>query len=281
MRNLLLFIARYHLFILFILLQVVAISIYVREHGHSKAVFFNTSNQVTGTYYQTIADITRYFSLPRVNRELADENARLRAMLKESQYADTGILRLKQDSTLRQKYLYISAEVLRNTVNYKNNFLTLNRGSRHGITEGMGVISPNGVVGMVHKVSQNFCSVLSLLNSNTRIPPKIADSNYFGTLVWEGKDPRYASLIEVNMHVPVKVGQQVSTSGYSSVYPENIPIGVIEEKNLMPGSNFYNLKVKLYTSFQNLKKVYIVKNLYRAEQDSLENNPNIPAFDTP
>ncbi|HYG14319.1 MAG TPA: rod shape-determining protein MreC [Bacteroidia bacterium] len=277
MRNLLRFIARYHLFFTFLALEGIAFWIFMRHDHFQRSVFVNTSNQVTGQFYERVANVKEYFGLRQVNEELAKENARLLALLKESQYVDTSEFTLKNDTALRQKYLYIDAEVIRNTVNLKNNYLTLNRGSNHGVMAGMGVISSNGVVGMVYMVSPNFCTVISLLNSNTRIPPKIEDNDYFGTLTWEGKDPRYATLNEINMHVPVKEGQRVVTSGYSKVYPENIPIGVIEEKYVPPGENFYKIKVKLFTNFEALRKVYIVNNLLQAEQDSLETRSDIDA----
>lgn len=275
MRNLLLFIARYHLFFIFLLLQGISLFLIVQQNYYQRAVFVNTSNQVTGQFYQRVSDVKEYFSLRTVNDELAAENARLRAQLKESQYVDTSKFGVKEDTTLHQKYTYIDADVIRNTVNFKNNYLTLNRGSKHGVIEGMGVISSEGVAGTVYKVSTNFCTVISLLNTNTRIPPKIEGNNYFGTLTWDGKDPRFASLTDISMHVPVKEGQRVVTSNYSKIYPENIPIGTIETKYVPPGENFYKIKVRLFTNFETLRKVYIVKNLLQAEQDTLERRSDI------
>lgn len=275
MRNLLLFFVRYHLLFLFLALQGISLYIYIQYNNYQRSVFYNSSNYVVGQFYQRVNNVKSYFNLRTVNNDLAEENARLRALLKESQYIDTSTFRLKEDTTLHQKYMYIDADVIRNTVNLKNNFITLNRGSVHGITEGMGVISSKGVVGKIHTVSANFCTVLSLLNPNTRIPPKIEGNDYFGTLTWDGDNPSFATLNEINMHAPVKEGQRVVTSGYSNIYPENIPIGTIEEKFVPPGENFYKIKVRLFTNFETLQKVYIIKNLLQAEQDTLEKRSNI------
>lgn len=275
MRNLLLFIARFHLFFIFVLLQTVSFSLYIRQNHFQKAIFFNTSNQITGSFYQGVSDVEEYFALRGINDKLQEENARLRSLLKESEYIDTSAFTLKQDSSLRQKYTYIPADVVRNTVNLKNNFLTLNIGSNHGVREEMGVISSKGVVGIVHKVSPNFCTVISLLNSNIRIAPKIDSVLNQGSLVWDGRSPQYAVLEDVNAYFRIKEKMEVVTSNLSSVFPENIPIGVIEELYVPSGEDFFKIKVKLHTNFDNLHKVYVVENLLKPEQDLLEQSSTV------
>lgn len=275
MRNLLLFIARFHLFFIFVLLQTVSFSLYIRQNHFQKAIFFNTSNQITGSFYQGVSDVEEYFALRGINDKLQEENARLRSLLKESEYIDTAAFTLKQDSSLRQKYTYIPADVVRNTVNLKNNFLTLNIGSNHGVREEMGVISSKGVVGIVHKVSPNFCTVISLLNSNIRIAPKIDSVLNQGSLVWDGQSPQYAVLEDVNAYFRIKEKMEVVTSNLSSVFPENIPIGVIEELYVPSGEDFFKIKVKLHTNFDNLHKVYVVENLLKPEQDLLEQSSTV------
>jgi len=277
MRNLLLFLARFHLFFIFVLLQVVSFSLYIRHNHYQQAIFISTSNQVTGNFYQGISSIEAYFSLQDENDKLHQENARLRALLVKSQYIDTAIFTLKADTTLHQKYLYIPAEVVRNTTHLKNNYITLNIGSKHGVKEDMGVISPQGIVGIVHKVSTYFCTVISLLNSFTLIPPKIDSVLNNGSIKWDGNDARYAVLKDINMHIPLKKGMEIVTSNLSSIFPENIPIGILEEAYIPEGENFYTTKVKLHTNFENLYKVYVIQNLYAQEQDTLEKKYNINA----
>lgn len=277
MRNLLLFLARYHLFFIFVLLQLASFTLYIRHNHYQKSKFLSTSNAVTGEFYETVSDVEEYFALRSTNNSLQEENARLRARLRESQYIDTSTFQLKTDSSLHQKYMYIPARVVRNTVNLKNNYITLNVGRNHGVAEDMGVISPEGVVGLVHKVSANFCTVISLLNTHALIPPKIDSVLNNGSIKWDGKDARYAELRDINMHVPLKEGMEVVTSNLSTVFPENVPIGVIEEAYVPQGENFYRARVKLHTNFENLQKVYVVENLFKAEQDTLERKSNIDA----
>lgn len=277
MRNLLLFLSRFHVFFIFILLQVVSFSLYIRSNNYQKAIFVSTANNVTGNFYQGVSNVEEYFALQGENEKLQNENAQLRALLKESQYIDTATFTLKTDTFLRQKYLYIPAEVVRNTTHLKNNYITLNVGSAHGIKEDMGVISPEGVVGIVHKVSTNFSTVISVLNSYALIPPKIDSVLNNGSIKWDGKSPNYVVLEDINMHIPIKQGMEIVTSNLSKVFPENIPIGVLEEVILTEGGNFYETKVKLHTNFSNLQKVYVVENLFALEQDTLEKTSNIDA----
>lgn len=134
----------------------------------------------------------------------------------------------------------------------------------------MGVVSPGGLVGVVMNVSSHYCTVLSLLNKNSHISAKILETNYFGSLEWDGSNPGTATLKDINKHVPVKRGQTVVTSAFSTVFPENIPIGRVEEVGFDPGGNFYELKIKLSTDFSSLSSVYIINNLMKQEIDQLE-----------
>lgn len=275
MRNLLLFISKYHVFFIFLLLEAVSFSLYIRFNYYQRASFINTANEVTGNFYSGVSSVEEYFALRSINDDLQRENAELRARLNESMRLDTARFQLKLDTQLRQKYTYMPADVVKNSVNRANNFITLNKGSAQGVEQGMGVITDQGVAGVIFKVSENFSVAMSLLNKNFKIPPKIEENNYFGSITWNGDDPRYASFEDLNMYVPVKEGQKVVTSNNSNIFPENIPIGVIEEKYVPPGSNFYKIKVRLFTNFETLRKVYVVKNLLKTEQDLLEKQSNI------
>ena len=205
---------------------------------------------------------------------MAQENARYRSGLESSFYDQKAVAIRKTDSSLVHQYTYIPARVINNSVIYRNNYLTLNRGSIHGVKKHMGVICPGGVVGIVMNVSEHFCTVQSALNKNSIINAKILENNYFGPLVWEGEDPRYGILKDINKHVEVKKSQTVVTSAFSHIFPENIPIGKIEEVGYDPGGNFYRLEVRLSTPFASLSNAYIILNKMQDEINALESqNP--------
>jgi len=145
----------------------------------------------------------------------------------------------------------------------------LNAGSADGVTRQCGVVCNEGIVGIVLDVSEHFSTVISILNSNSKISVKIDSSNNAGTLFWNGVSPLYGQIDDINKHVKVEEGQSISTSGLSYIFPRNIKIGTVKETKIVSNSN--NITVKLATPFETLYKVYVVKNLDLDEQEKLLN----------
>jgi rod shape-determining protein MreC len=271
-QNLIYFLQRYYTFFLFLLLEIVSFFFLIRHNHYQNAVGNDMLVDATGRVYQMRKDITTYFTLREVNDKLLAENSYLRTYQKSSFEAVINDTVTVNDTFYRQIYQYIPARVVNNSVSRRNNYLTLNRGREDGISKDMGVICDDGVVGIVYNVSDHYCTVRSLLNSTVVISPKISDNNYFGSLRWDGDDPHYAYLREVNKHAPIKKGQKVVTSSFSPIFPENISIGTVEEAEVRGGDNFWFIKVKLSTNFGNLSSVYIIKNLRKQEIEELESN---------
>jgi rod shape-determining protein MreC len=270
MRNLIFFIYKYYVFFLFLSLEVFAFVIVYRFNNYQKASFINYTTGVTSSFYTGISNTQQYFNLRRVNDSLQMENARLHSELLTSYYQNRFNSKQINDTVYKQQYEYISATVVNNSVTKRNNYITLNRGSIHGIEPEMGVISENGIVGIVMSVSDHYCTVLSLLNNNCKISAKFKKNGAFGSLVWDGDDPKYARLLDVNKHVPVATNDEVITSNYSTIFPEGIPIGKIYSHSLDAGDNFHTLKVELNTDFGTISSVYIIRNLMKNEQKELE-----------
>lgn len=226
---------------------------------------------MVGRAYEKVDYFKAYIDLNETNLTLAHENAALRALLKSSNYDNEMISRTIRDTLLEPQYSYTEARVINNSINQKNNYLTVNRGSRHGIKKGMGVISSNGVVGIVLNVSPNFSTVQSLLHSDTRVSASLSKSEAFGSLVWgqNAVDPQYAVLRDIPNHVEVEKGERVVTSGYS-LFPPGIIIGQVEETGITSGSSFLDIKIKLNNDFSTLRYVYIVTDKLATEKEQLE-----------
>ena len=270
MRNLLFFVYKYYVFFMFFTLEIFSFVIIYRFNNFQKASFVNYTTGVTSSFYTTINNTRQYFNLRQVNDSLQMENARLHSQLITSYYQNTFTPKLVNDTIYKQQYEYIPATVVNNSVTKRNNYITLNRGREHGILPEMGVISENGIVGIVMSVSDHYCTVLSLLNNNCKISAKIKKNGAFGSLVWDGSDPRYARLLDVNKHVPLATNDEVITSNFSTIFPEGIPIGRIYSHSLDAGDNFHTIKVELNTDFGTVSSVYIIRNLIKAEQKLLE-----------
>lgn len=269
MRNFILLIRRYNFFIVFLLLQGVCIFLLVQNNTYQRAVFITTSNTVVGTLYSAYSSVTDYLKLGITNQILAEENARLRQTDSSSFYIASAELVKVKDSVEIQQYEYITARVINNSVNRVDNYITLDKGSLQGINPDDAVISSNGVVGIVRHVSPHFSTVTSLLHSGSRISSKIKKNEFFGTTVWDGKDPEYGQLIDIPSHAQVEVGDSIVTNTYSDIFPRGILVGTVAEIGTS-GQSFKKIKVHFATGFQNLSYVYVVRNLLKTERDSLE-----------
>jgi rod shape-determining protein MreC len=275
MRNLWIFISKYNAFFFFVIFFVISLILMIQNNSYQRATTLNSSSIIIGDAYEKINHFKNYISLGAVNDSLAAENARLRSQLKSSSFNDSIAERTVTDTISKQQYTYIVARVVNNSIHQKNNFITINRGRRHGIKRGMGVIAPSGVVGIVRNVSDNYSTIQSILHTDTRISASIAESNSFGSLVW-GEDsfnPRIATLKDIPNHVIVKKGQRVITSGFS-LFPHNILIGKVINTDKKGGDSFLDIKVYLATDFSILQYVYVVKNNLSLEQQKVEAQSN-------
>ena len=246
----------------------------VSANPYHSASFFHSSNQLTGNIYTTRKNFTDYFQLKKLNTNLAEENAKLRN--EKNNFSSTVIISRQVDSTkipdVPFAFHFISAKVINNSVHNTHNHFTLNKGEKHGIERGMGVISSNGVVGVIRSVSANFSTAYSLLNNNVLISSQLKNKETLCTVNWNGNDPAYANLLYVPRHVQLNKGDSIITSGFNAVFPEKILIGVIDDFSLKENSSFYSIKVKLSSDFYGLSYVYVVNNNVFDEKINLENS---------
>jgi len=181
------------------------------------------------------------------------------------------------DSALPNYFEFKSANVINNSLHLNRDHHTLNKGQKQGIKKGMGVFNEDGVVGRVKGISNNFASVISLLHTESLVSSKIKKSNVFGSTKWDGKDSRKAKLIYVPRHVAIEEGDTIVTSGYNSVFPEGINIGIVEEVASGDETNYLDITLKLAADFSKITYVYLVENKMAAELDSLNDVIGIPS----
>jgi rod shape-determining protein MreC len=274
MRNLLKFIIRYHYTILFIFIESLALFIAIQTNHFQRASFINSSNEISGYIYNTVHSVSEYLDVKSENDKLALENITLRKQLKSNYINNILTFKSVNDSIYKQKYDYLPAKVINNSVMNQYNLLTINKGRNQGIKKDMAVINSQGVIGIVKDVSPNFSIVIPEININAHISAKIKKNGYFGTLSWNGLNYRFAQLNEIPFHIKISKGDTLITSGFSSVFPEGIMIGIISNFDLNEGNNFYNIEVLLSTDFMSLNHVYVISNLYKEEQELLEKSAN-------
>jgi rod shape-determining protein MreC len=270
MRNILVFIIRYHFLLLFVLLEFLSISLLVNSTYYQSSVILKAGSRLTGSFYTSVSNATDYFKLATTNEHLAKENALLRQMKGVSFLRNDTASFWVNDTLYRQQYKYIVAKVVLNTVGKRNNYIMLDKGSRSGIKKDMAVITSNGIVGTVVNVSENFSWVMSMLNKQTRISGRILKNNQMGTIMWNGVDHLYGTLTDIPAHVKIAKGDTIVSSGFSYIFPAGIMIGTISDFRVEQGDHFYTIPFKFSVDFNALQYVYVVNNLMKDEQESLE-----------
>lgn len=271
MRSLFRYLLKNYAFVLFISLEIIAFIMIFNNNKYQRAQYLNSANRVTGSIYNSFNSVVHYFELAEVNEKLSAENAQLKTLLfNDSVDYKAPDSVITANYNLDSSYLFIPARVINNSVNNPHNYITLNKGRKHGIFPDQGIVAANGIVGVVIDVSEKYAVGLSVLNRRWSISAKLKNTGYFGSLYWRGSDYQVAGLMEIPFHVDVEQGDTVVTSGYSSVFPEGIMIGTIHSFDKAEGENYYNIDVKLSTDFKSLSHVEVVKNLNRQEIEELE-----------
>ena len=275
MRNLLNFLLKYNHWFRFILLEVISFVLLFRFNHYQHSVYFSSANAVAGKVYEVSGGITSYFHLKSVNEDLLD---RIMELEQQNHNLEDALGRHLSDSTelnsirnlTNTDYQVFKARVINNSLNLVDNYITLNRGSKDGIRPEMGVVDGNGVVGIVYDTSSHYSRVISVLNSKSSISCKIVGSEYFGYLKWEYGDSRYAYLKDLPRHAEFNLGDTVVTSGYSTVFPEGIMIGTVDDMADSNDGLSYLLKVKLATDFGKVSEVRVIARTGQHEQKELE-----------
>lgn len=268
MYNVIQLLSKFGAHILFIVLEIVCFLLIVNYNKTQKEIFLNSSNVYAAKLAKQAAKVSNYNNLQNQNDSLMHENATLIENLILIDYSADNIP--KSDSIYNQ-YSLIPSTICNSTVNLRNNHVTLCKGSREGIRPDMGVISSSkGIIGIVRNVSDNFAHVMTILHSQTRISCAIKSRKGHGSLVWKSLDPLRMTLEAVPKHESVAIGDTVITSGYSTMFPRGILVGRIETFKINPGSNNYEITVKLFNDLTNIRYAYVVQNRFGAEQLTLE-----------
>ena len=276
MKNLLAFIVRYYHWLMLLLLEVASGFLLFQYNSYQGSVWFSSANAVAGKLYQIESSVLSYFSLTRVNEELTLRNFYLERQVDQLRRLygdltqDTTILE-RQELEFLNRFQLIPAKVVSNMVDKTDNLLTIDKGRADGVERDMGVACGNGIVGVVYLVSEHYSVVIPVLNkTSSRISCKIRGRGYFGYLQWYGGDPAVAYVEDVPRHARFKRGDWVGTSGYSAIFPPDIPLGVAGTSRIVNGA-VNEIEVHLFENFTALRFVTVVENAGRDEIINLEN----------
>lgn len=264
MHNLLSFLSKFHYIFLFVVLEVFSLFLLFNFNGFQGSVYFTSANYVTGQVYDYYSRVLAYFSLGSINKELTEKNVRLQAEVNQLSQAlyekthDRTIRSVTTKAALASVKVMIPAEVVSNSLDKKDNYIVINKGSADGVRQKMGVTGGNGIVGYVYMTTEHYSLVLPVLNSRSSISCRILGRQYFGYLHWEGGDVRTAYVDDIPRHAHFKLGDFIVTSGYSDMFPEGLLVGQVRHVFNSRDGLSYRLQVQLSTDFSRLRDVYVV-----------------------
>lgn len=267
MKTLIRFLQKHHFVLLFISLEIVSILLLSRSHSYHRAVLTHATNNITGKLYEWNNTMGSYLSLHKQNQMLQQQNAVLLEELNQyktnSDYFDS----MSQPAIFE----FIPARVISNTVHLRNNYFIINKGVSDGIRQDMGVISPEGIAGIIIGTSAHYSTALSLLHRYASLSVRLQNSGQLANLKWEGGSYTQGEIVDIPTHVQVNKGDTIVTSGHSFVFPEGMPVGIVEEFIPSTHGGLNSAYIRFSTDFNSLRQVYIIKNTHKEELDTIEN----------
>ena len=280
MQQILNFLIKHNHWFLFILLEGISFVLLFSFNRYQNAAMFTSTNEFAGNIYSFMNDVDGYFGLSDENEALVEQN---RVLINEIEQLKQELASFK-DSTalatnsfaapLKGDFRFNTARAVNNSLNKVNNFITIDKGKNDGINSEMGVFNDKGVIGIIYKTSDNFSLVMPLLNSKSMLSCRVKGSNSFCTLRWNGEELQYSYLIDLPRYAIFQQGDTVVTSGFSSIFPADIPVGEIERLEYSDDGMFYRARVRLFVDFASIDNLFVVGNDNKLEQDTLEMSIN-------
>ena len=286
MQQLIDFILRKKDVVVYFVLLFLSLSLIFNSNYFHKSKFIIFSNGITNYTNEVFENINWYFQLKKINSSLVEENLILKNQLEKF------IEKSSIDSLENVAFQYQNAKVISNNLSSIKNNLVINKGIKHGLKNEMGVISSTGIIGIINRTSKNYSSVMSVLNTESKINAKVKRTSHFGTLEWNGLSNRELLLNDIPETADIKIGDSIITGGMSLIFPEGINIGVVSEimkqekfndtvmkfhinnqvkiANIEFRENYLNIEVKLHTDMNNLNNVYVIESLNKNEFENIK-----------
>ncbi len=264
------------LFVFFIFLQIIALVLIFSKNAMQQSWIAGQSAALNSRVSGYIDEGVSYLKLKQINEDLVKQNKTLMLELYGKQGSKNPQFRKVHDTLGGgQIYTFVDGEIVFNSINRRNNYFTINRGRRDGVFPQMGVMAPKGIAGIVINATDSYALVQSVLSVNKiRINAALKNSGYFGTLTWSGENSRVMHLADIPKYVALKVGDTIVTDGKSAIFPKGVMIGTVAGYSVDNKTGFWDISVELSEKMGALNKVYVVKNLKKAEvqkiQDTLQ-----------
>ena len=273
------FLRRIHVVLLFIIIEAIALNYYAHSSFYTQAKILSRANSVVGGLQRSVFSVKHFFTLRSENEMLSARVAELEHSLaayreRESNSATDTLSMAQIDSAFVEQltqYSYTPARIISNTINRNRNYITLNRGRQHGITEDMAVISPDGsMVGYIVGCSDRYSVAISILNDRFTTSGKIVGDDHFGSITWNGRSPHKVQMSELTKYAEFEVGAPVVSSGLSHIFPEGVKIGVVESFSENENQTSFDVVVRLAADMTKVSNVLVISNDGYIEATELE-----------
>ena len=273
------FLRRIHVVLLFIIIEAIALNYYAHSSFYTQAKILSRANSVVGGLQRSVFSVKHFFTLRSENEMLSARVAELEHSLaayreREANMATDTLSMAQIDSAFVEQltqYSYTPARIISNTINRNRNYITLNRGRQHGITEDMAVISPDGsMVGYIVGCSDRYSVAISILNDRFTTSGKIVGDNHFGSITWNGRSPHKVQMSELTKYAEFEVGAPVVSSGLSHIFPEGVKIGVVESFSENENQTSFDVVVRLAADMTKVSNVLVISNDGYIEATELE-----------
>ena len=272
--------------VIYIVLLLFSLTMIINSNYFHKSKTLIIFNNITNYTFEKFTFINEYFELKKLNSDLINENLFLKSEIEKTvEYQNI-------DSLKTTKFKYKNARIISNSLSSFKNQIIINKGSNEGLKKEMGVINANGVVGIIKRTSQNYSTIMSLLNTDIKINAKAKRTNNFGTLEWNGEDINFLSLNDIPETANIRVGDSIVTGGMSLIFPEGINIGIVSKVNsynlektklnqttktnqnikLKSRENYLNIEVKLHSDMGKINNVYIIESMFIEEFNRIKEN---------
>ena len=263
------FLRRIHVVLLFIIIEAIALNYYAHSSFYTQAKILSRANSVVGGLQRSVFSVKHFFTLRSENEMLSARVAELEHSLaayreREANMATDTLSMAQIDSAFVEQltqYSYTPARIISNTINRNRNYITLNRGRQHGITEDMAVISPDGsMVGYIVGCSDRYSVAISILNDKFTTSGKIVGDDHFGSITWNGRSPHKVQMSELTKYAEFEVGAPVVSSGLSHIFPEGVKIGVVESFSENDNQTSFDVVVRLAADMTKVSNVLVISN---------------------
>ena len=253
--------------IIYILLMVFSILFLSSRSSFHKNKLEHLGFYISSSLYDFSSSINQYFNLKEINEILLKENTRLKSL---NLKVNAPFLYNKYlVSHKRFPFLVKDANVIKNSHLNQRNYIIIDKGSENGVKTEMGVITTNGVLGIVKSVSRKYASVISILHKDLKINVRLKNSAAFGSLVWKGKNPREFAIEDVVSSSKLNLGDTIVTGGMSSYFPYGIPLGKISKLENDNNTGYYTLTAELFENPSQIYLGYVIENKFKDEIELL------------